>query len=494
MDSTIIFPNNLFENKNNLDKNSKIFIFQDPLFFNDLKYHVKFNKKKILMHLMSTEDYFNNLKSLGYNAELVPFYDLKGVNYVEEFIKKNNITNLNIYEIIDFELKKRFISASDNLNVNVNWLKNPMFLLDSDEVKNEFQGRKKFLMANFYKKQRKKFNILIENDQPVGGKWSFDEENRKKFDSKVKIPENVKFEFDEKLHSENSKLVGKYFKDNYGNLDDFNFPINSKQAKIAFQYFLENKLELFGDYEDSISSKENLIFHSLLSQYINIGLMTPLEIVNKTLEYHEINPVRLNSLEGFIRQVIGWREFIRGIYSERGVEQRNSNSWNFSNKIPEKFYTGTTGLLPVDKVVKSGIQNSYSHHIERLMIMGNIMMLLEFDPNEVYRWFMEVYIDSYDWVMVPNIYGMSQFSDNGLMATKPYISSSKYILKMSDYKDDSWCEIWDALYWRFIKKHEKFFKSNPRLSLMVNIYEKKPDEMKKNYEKICEEYILSLYQ
>ena len=139
-----------------------------------------------------------------------------------------------------------------------------MFLLDSDEVKNEFQGRKKFLMANFYKKQRKKFNILIENDQPVGGKWSFDEENRKKFDSKVKIPENVKFEFDEKLFYENSKLVGKYFKDNYGNLDDFNFPINSKQAKIAFQYFLENKLELFGDYEDSISSKENLIFHSLI--------------------------------------------------------------------------------------------------------------------------------------------------------------------------------------------------------------------------------------
>ena len=184
--------------------------------------------------------------------------------------------------------------------------------------------------------------------------------------------------------------------------------------------------------------------------------MTPLEIVKKTLEYHEINPVRLNSLEGFIRQVIGWREFIRGIYSERGVEQRNSNSWNFSNKIPEKFYTGTTGLLPVDKVVKSGIQNSYSHHIERLMIMGNIMMLLEFDPNEVYRWFMEVYIDSYDWVMVPNIYGMSQFSDNGLMATKPYISSSKYILKMSDYKDDSWCKIWDSFTGDLLRSMKSF--------------------------------------
>ena len=193
-------------------------------------------------------------------------------------------------------------------------------------------------------------------------------------------------------------------------------------------------------------------------------------------------------------RVIGWREFIRGIYQHKGTDQRNSNFWKFNNELPSSFYDGTTGILPVDNVIKNGINDSYSHHIERLMIMGNIMMLLEIDPNQVYKWFMEIYIDSYDWVMVPNIYGMSQFSDNGLMASKPYISSSKYILKMSDYKEDDWCEIWDALYWRFIKKHEKFFKSNPRLSLMINIYEKKSDEMKKNYEKISEDYILSLYK
>tara|TARA_B100000941_G_scaffold279548_1_gene245128 strand:+ start:3548 stop:5032 length:1485 start_codon:yes stop_codon:yes gene_type:complete len=494
MDCTIIFPNNLFLNKKELNKNSKIFIFQDPLFFKDVKYPIKFNKKKILMHLLSTENYTNELIKLGYDADLITFDNLNSTNYVETFLRKNNIRNLKIYEIVDYELKKRFESAALSSNVRINWMKNPLFLLDFEEVEREFKDRKKFLMANFYKKQRKKFNILIDNGGPVGEKWSFDDENRKRFDPKVKIPDEIRFEYDENLFSKNFKLVNKYFNENYGNLDDFNFPINSEQANLAFDYFLENKLDLFGDYEDSISSKENFIFHSLLSQYMNIGLLTPLEVINKTLDYHEKNPVRLNSLEGFIRQVIGWREFIRGIYSEKGVEQRNSNSWNFNNKIPDKFYAGTTGLPPVDKVIKSGIQNSYSHHIERLMIMGNIMMLLEFDPNEVYKWFMEVYVDSYDWVMVPNIYGMSQFSDNGLMATKPYISSSKYILKMSDYKEDDWCKIWDALYWRFIKKHEKFFKSNPRLSLMVNIYEKKPEEMKKNYEKICEEYILSLYK
>ena len=174
------------------------------------------------------------------------------------------------------------------------------------------------------------------------------------------------------------------------------------------------------------------------------------KIIEKVLERHEKEPIKLNSLEGFIRQVIGWREFIRGIYQHRGTEQRNSNFWKFKNKLPESFYDGTTGILPVDNVIKNGINDSYSHHIERLMIMGNIMMLLEIDPNQAYKWFMEIYIDSYDWVMVPNIYGMSQFSDNGLMASKPYISSSKYILKMSDYKYGDWCEIWDALYWRFI--------------------------------------------
>jgi deoxyribodipyrimidine photolyase-related protein len=494
MNCTLIFPNNLFEDKRFINKESKIFVFQDPLFFNDEKYPVKFNKKKILMHLLSTEKYHLDLVDSGYDSELIKFYELNGENYIKNFIEKYNIKSINLFEIIDFELKKRFVNQAKNSNVDLIWTENPMFMLTKNEVKQEFSEKKRFLMANFYKKQRKKFNILIENDAPVGGKWSFDDENRKKFDPSIKIPQPIKHKYDDKLLKKNKLLVNKYFNHNYGNVDDFNFPIDSGQAHKSLDDFIFNKINLFGDYEDSISKEKKYIFHSLISQYVNIGLITPNKIIEKVLKSNDKKPIKLNSLEGFIRQMIGWREFIRGIYQHRGTQQRNSNFWKFNNELPSCFYDGTTGILPVDNVIKNGINDSYSHHIERLMIMGNIMMLLEIDPNHVYKWFMEIYIDSYDWVMVPNIYGMSQFSDNGLMASKPYISSSKYILKMSDYKKGDWCEIWDALYWRFIKKYENFFRSNPRLSLMINIYEKKSDEIKKNYEKISDDYILSIYE
>ncbi len=494
MNCTLIFPNNLFEDRSFFNKNSKIFIFQDPIFFKDEKYPVKFNKKKILMHLLTTEKYHLDLIDSGYDSELINFYDLNGKEYIKNFLEKYNIKSIKLFEIIDFELKKRFVKQAKKSNVDLIWAENPMFMLTKKEVQDEFGEKKKFLMANFYKKQRRKFNLLMENNEPVGGKWSFDDENRKKFEPSIKIPQQINHKYDDELLLKNKLLVKKYFNNNYGDVDNFNFPIDSTQAYESLDDFILNKINLFGDYEDSISKDKNYIFHSLISQYVNIGLLTPNKIIEKVLERNTKNPIKLNSLEGFIRQVIGWREFIRGIYQHKGTEQRNSNFWEFNNKLPVSFYDGTTGILPVDNVIKNGIKDSYSHHIERLMVMGNIMMLLEIDPNEVYKWFMEVYIDSYDWVMVPNIYGMSQFSDNGLMASKPYISSSKYILKMSNYKKDEWCEIWDALYWRFIKKYENFFRSNPRLSLMINIYEKKSDEMKKNYEKISEDYILSLYK
>ena len=203
-----------------------------------------------------------------------------------------------------------------------------------------------------------------------------------------------------------------------------------------------------------------------------------------TLDFIEESNIPLNSTEGFLRQIIGWREFTRGIYESNGSFQRTRNFWNFEKKIPSSFYDGSTGIKPVDDTIKNIINYAYCHHIERLMVIGNIMCLLRYDPDEVYRWFMELFIDAYDWVMVPNIYGMSLHSDGGLMTTKPYISGSNYILKMSNYKKDSWCEIWDALYWDFIDKERVFFKKNPRMSMMVNLYDKKNTDVKKKYQHI----------
>ena len=200
----------------------------------------------------------------------------------------------------------------------------------------------------------------------------------------------------------------------------------------------------------------------------------------------------INSCEGFIRQIIGWREFIRGIYFCKGVEERTKNFWGFKRKISKSFYDGNTGIEPVDDTIKKINTTAYAHHIERLMIMGNFMLLCEFDPDEVYKWFMELFIDAYDWVMVPNVYGMSQFADGGLMSTKPYISGSNYILKMSNYKKGKWCTIWDSLFWNFIDKKREFFEKNPRMRILVRSFDKMDILKKTNYLKCAEDYLLSI--
>ena len=215
-----------------------------------------------------------------------------------------------------------------------------------------------------------------------------------------------------------------------------------------------------------------------MSPLINSGLLDPKYILHESIEFYKKNNIPLNSSEGFIRQIIGWREFIRGVYICKGSEERTKNYWGFKRKIPKSFYNGTTGIDPIDDTIKKVNKSGYANHIERLMILGNFMVLCEFDPDEVYKWFMELFIDSYDWVMVPNVYGMSQFADGGLMSTKPYISSSNYIIKMSDYKKGSWSDIWDGLFWSFMDKQREFFKKNPRMRMLISSFDKM-DPLKK---------------
>ena len=234
------------------------------------------------------------------------------------------------------------------------------------------------------------------------------------------------------------------------------------------------------------------MFHSLLSPLINNGLLNPNYVVERSIEFALSNNIPINSLEGFIRQIIGWREFIRGVYILDGVKQRNSNFFDNQNKIPNSFYDGTTGIEPIDITIKKLLDTSYNHHIERLMILSNFMLLCEFHPTEVYKWFMEMYIDSYDWVMVPNVYGMGQFADGGLMSTKPYISSSNYVKKMSDYKSGEWTKIWDALFWRFIFKHKDYFSKNMRTVFMAKSLERMDNDKLSNHIKTAEKFLNTL--
>ena len=336
-------------------------------------------------------------------------------------------------------------------------------------------------------------NILMVDNNPKGDKWTYDDENRKKY-PKFKTPPTIKYPKESKEFCEEGiNYVNTHFSENYGVLNGaISYPTDFTSAKNWLNDFLNERFAEFGDYEDAIVEKEAILNHSLLSPLINSGLLTPEFVIDELNKYGIKKNIPINSFEGIVRQIIGWREFIRGIYIAKGSIERTRNYWNFDKKMPKAFYNATTGIKPIDDCINKVNDNAYLHHIERLMVIGNFMFLCEIHPDDVYKWFMEFFIDSYDWVMVPNVYGMSQFADGGLMSTKPYISSSNYIMKMSDYKKGDWQKIWDGLYWRFIFKNQSFFQSNPRLSMMVRTLNKMDNQKLESHLKISEEYLSNL--
>jgi deoxyribodipyrimidine photolyase-related protein len=288
------------------------------------------------------------------------------------------------------------------------------------------------------------------------------------------------------------------YANNYGSADPITdegktfYPTTFEEAETWLKEFLDQRFTQFGIYEDAMVAKESFLFHGVLTPMLNIGLLSPKQIIDAALKASASQNIPFNSVEGFIRQIIGWREYIRSIYLLEGSRQRTKHFWGFTRKIPASFWNGTTGIVPVDTVIKRLLQVGYSHHIERLMVMGNFMLLCEFDPDDVYKWFMEMYVDAYDWVMVPNTYGMTQFADGGLMMTKPYISGSNYIMKMSDYTKGPWQQVWDGLFWRFMHVHRDVLQKNQRLGMLMKTFDKMPDEKKTLLLKTAEGFLKQL--
>lgn len=280
------------------------------------------------------------------------------------------------------------------------------------------------------------------------------------------------------------------FEENPGRItEDRLYPVTHREARDWLEQFLTERFYDFGIYEDAIVKEASILHHSVLSPLMNAGLILPGEVVSNSLSFSHQESVPVNSTEGFIRQIIGWREFIRGMYISKGRFSRTRNFWGFDRKIPDTFYNATTGITPVDETINKIIETGYCHHIERLMILGNFMLLCEFDPNEVYRWFMELFIDAYDWVMVPNVYGMCMFADGGTFATKPYIGGSNYLRKMSNYEKGKWEKTWDGLFWRFVTTYQDYFRSNPRTSMLVHSLNRMTEEQRRAHIKNAELFI-----
>ncbi|MGK0386142.1 MAG: deoxyribodipyrimidine photolyase-related protein [Patiriisocius sp.] len=488
----LIFPHQLFQESPLFEINAPVYLIEEYLFFKQYPFH----KQKIAFHRATMKRYADflrkdkNMEVHYVNATEV----ISDIRLLLPKLKEQGISQINYIDPTDTWLNLRIQEGCDALGISAQQIENPLFLNTKGELLPFFRSdKKKYHQTTFYTEQRKKRNILMDPDgKPTGGKWTFDTENRKKYPAK-KTPPSIQFPDVDTYYEEAKNYVALHFSNHLGSLTEHSlYPTSFEATKEWLQQFFEHRFIEFGVYEDAIVAENSILNHSVLSPMLNVGLISPKEIIDRCLLYAKENNIPINSTEGFVRQIIGWREFIRGIYEARGSEERTNNFWNFKKKIPASFYDGTTGILPIDQTIKKILQTGYCNHIERLMVLGNFMMLCEFDPDEVYRWFMELFIDSYDWVMVTNVYGMSQFADGGLMATKPYISGSNYILKMSHYKKGDWQATWDGLFWRFMHTHRDFFLSNPRLGMLVRMFDKMPVEKQQKHLEHGEQYLANI--
>jgi deoxyribodipyrimidine photolyase-related protein len=485
--ATLIFPHQLFEKHPALSKDKFVYLVEESLFFKQYKFH----KQKLVFHRASMKFYEKYLADKNYKVKYIESgSELSDVRKLIPQLKDDGFLEIHFVDVVDNWLEKRIIETAKSNSIKIKVYDSPCFINSREEIKKYFNGKKNYSQTSFYVQQRKKLNLLLDEEgKPIGNKWTFDSENRKKYPAK-KIPPQITFPEQNEFIKEATKYVNKNFSPNYGSISkELIYPTTFKESKKWFNQFLRKRFAEFGPYEDAIVAEESILHHSLLSPLLNAGLLTQEYVVKKTIAFAEKNKIPINSTEGFLRQIIGWREFIRGIYEVEGSKQRTTNYWNFKRKIPKSFWDGETGIDPLDLTIKKILETGYCHHIERLMVIGNFMLLCEFEPDDAYKWFMEMFIDSYDWVMVPNVYGMSQFADGGLMATKPYISGSNYLMKMSNYKKGEWKEIWDGLFWRFMDKHRDFFLSNPRLGMLIKTFDKMEKKKQEKLLSTAESYL-----
>lgn len=462
----------------------------------DLCERFRFHQHKILFFLSAMRSYRDRLLDAGYPLEYQEIGDSdRGAGFSDQlkaFCRKHpHLRTIQVYEMEDHFMAQAVQDFCDENQLELRVVPSPGFYLTKDQALKDLPPEKKPFLNRFYIQQRKRFGILLQSDgEPVGGNWNYDADNRKKLPKDHSTPK-ITFPKWTQHTRDLAPWVQKSFPSHPGSAENFCWPTTREQAVDWMNEFLNQRLELFGPYEDAFESDQVWIYHSGLSPLINAGLLTPMEVVEGALHQYEHGQARLESVEGLVRQILGWREFIRGVYHAY-PKAWGGNFLNHHRKLSSDWWKATTGLPPVDAAIRRVQRWGYTHHIERLMVIGNIMMLSEVHPEEVYRWFMEMYVDSLDWVMAPNVYGMSQFADGGIFATKPYICGSNYWFKMSHYrKDTDWTEIVDGLYWRFIEKNRELFESNHRMSMMTRSLDKmdagKKDRIYKKAEKFLQE-------
>lgn len=381
----------------------------------------------------------------------------------------------------------RLILSLDAIALPVTQLQDTRFLATHSEFDAWAEGRKELRMEWFYREMRRKTGLLMEGDQPIGDKWNFDHDNRKPAPKSISYPGPKPFEPDP-LTADVLDLVEARFPDNFGTLRPFHLATDEAQARSHLEHWITHALPLFGDFQDAMLNDNPFLYHSFIGLYLNAGLLDPLETCQLVEQAYKDGHAPINAAEGFIRQIIGWREYVRGIYFREGPSYSARNALDHSRPLPGFFWGAETQMNCVAKTVAQTQKDAYAHHIQRLMVTGNLALLAGIDPAHVHEWYLAVYADAYEWVEAPNVIGMSQFADGGIIASKPYVSSGNYIHKMSDYckschysvaqkTGDKACPF-NLLYWDFLVRHRARFDKNPRMGNMYRVWDRMDDARK----------------
>lgn len=464
----LLYPHQLYSAEH-LPKVETVIMVEDPLFYGtDQEFPRRLHKQKLILHRASVRRYIEEvLWPAGFTVEHTDLDVFMNTGDVFERVAKAE--QIFIIDPTDDALTKRLLQARRERPdlPTVTFLPSPNFYLKEQEVRQYFNERHKYPFVEFYQWQRERFNVLIdENYKPVGGKWSYEDASHKKPETSVNFPSFPVFG-NNKFVDEAVAWVNEHFPGNPGSTE-FIWPTNHEEASIWLTDFVENRIDSYAAYENTLSARSPWLHHSLLQSSLNIGLLTPQEVVSAALNRHAARLIPLESLESFIRQILGWREYLRGVYLSQSTPLRNQNPFNHHRKLTNAWYNGTTGLAPLDDMVAKLNDHAYAHNAERQMIAGALMILCNIQPEHMYRWFHELFIDAYDWTVVPNVYQMLLLnSGNKSSSGAPYICPSNTIIEMSDYDRGLWSDIWDGLFWQFIEKHKTELSKHPQLRVMV---------------------------
>ncbi len=442
----------------------------------------KFHKHRLVFYLSAMRHYAHEVRHYDYNLIYLELPDTKGLSYekiLEKVLKESSLDKIVSFEIEDGAFEKRIRKFCDLNGYELEIKASPQFLVSRIDFKSYLEQHSRPFLKSFYEDQRSKLNILMEpSGEPVGGQFSFDDEARLKWSHESGAP---KFPFPghDEIDHKVILLVDKEFSDHRGEAITAWYPTSRKATHEALMDFCKYRLAEYGPYEDALCPHQDFLFHSVLSPSLNVGLLTPSEILETVLSYSSEKPVPLNSLERFIKKIIGYREYVHGIYQNFHEHQEQSNFWKH-NRIPnENWYLGKTKVPPLDDAIKKAIRLSYNHHTERLKVLGNMMNLAEINPAEARRWFMEMHLDATPWAMSPNINGIG-----------PHLYRSNYWLKISTYTKGEWCQEVDGLYWRFVDKHQDFFNKRPKLAVVVKKLLHLPSEQKEQLWKAADAFLL----